>query len=82
MDSREKLMRKMMEYDFVVNELVLFLDTHPDNVKALRRHEEMAKKAAAVRAEYEAAYGPVTPSMPAKGDQWAWIDNPWPWDNQ
>lgn len=80
--SRNKLMRQIMEYDFVVNELVLFLDTHPNDVRALRKHEEMAQKARAARALYEQHYGPISPSFPASGDTWQWIENPWPWDIQ
>lgn len=80
--NKNKLMRQIMELDFAVNELVLFLDTHPDNQNALRRHEELAKRAREAKAKYEDAYGPLTPSAPIAGNYWTWIDNPWPWDNQ
>ena len=79
--SREKLMREIMEYDFVEYELVLYLDTHPRDMKALEMHGAIAKKAMELREEYEKKYGPITTKGVKPGNSWAWIESPWPWEN-
>ena len=79
--SREKLMREIMEYDFVETELVLYLDTHPRDMKALEMHSAIAKKAMELREEYEKKYGPLTTKGVKPTGSWSWIESPWPWEN-
>ena len=81
-NDKNKQMRQIMELDFAVNELTLYLDTHPNDTRALRRHGELAKKSREAKARYEERYGPLTPSAPVSGDTWSWIESPWPWENQ
>lgn len=57
-----------------------FLDTHPDNAQALTYYRECTEKLAALTAEYEDKYGPLT-AAGVKGNFWSWIDGPWPWQN-
>lgn len=78
--NEKKLMRQMMEYDFAQYELMLYLDTHPDDTKAIKLHKKVAQKAKELRDLYEANFGPVTASASVSEDSWNWIDNPWPWD--
>lgn len=46
--------------DFVVVELTLYTDTHPDDLDALEQWREAIKNAAAVRKKYEGQYGPLS----------------------
>ncbi len=59
-DNREKLLRKIMEYKFYVNDLTLYLDTHPNDKKALGLHNDYVKKLEEVTKEFEKMYGPLT----------------------
>ena len=51
--EREKLMREIMNYDFVETELVLYLDTHPHDMKALEMHAAIAQRVLDLYEEYE-----------------------------
>ncbi len=81
MSERERLLKRLSSYDFAVEELHIYLDTHPDDVsasKALRSYEE---KSSELRKEYESKFGPLSATNET-GNRWAWIADPWPWDTQ
>ena len=81
MNERERLLRRLSSYDFAVHELHIYLDTHPADsaaANALAYYEARAEKA---RTEFEEKFGPLS-SMNETGNRWAWIADPWPWDNQ
>lgn len=81
MSERGQLRRRISAVDFALFELVLFLDTHPDDVRAMRMRDQYKKKRDELVAEYESHFGPyVVTADDVTGDQWTWIDNPWPWD--
>ncbi len=80
--SREKLMREIMEYDFVEYELVLYLDTHPHDMKALEMHSAITKKCLELHEEYEKRFGPLTTKSVKPKSGWTWIESPWPWETQ
>ena len=82
LDERETLLKKVMSYGFAEKDLALFLDTHPQDKKALLMHREVAKKFKALQDEYEQKYGPLTAASASRGDTWKWIENPWPWENE
>ena len=42
-ETRAEMMKKIREYNFAVIELGLYLDTHPDDAKALCLYREYAK---------------------------------------
>lgn len=44
METREELLKKIMQYKFCVNDLSLYLDTHPNDRNALRLHNEYVKE--------------------------------------
>lgn len=69
-----------MEYDFAEYELNLYLDTHPEDLKALRFFNKVSNKAKELRKLYEEKFGPITASENNSEDSWRWIENPWPWD--
>ena len=43
--NKAQMKRKIFEYDFAIHELVLFLDSHPTNRKALELIKEYRKTA-------------------------------------
>ena len=80
MISKEELMRKLTDVDFVIHEAVLYLDGHPNNKKAREFYDRATAERAELLAQYSSQYGPVTANC-VKQDQWTWIDGPWPWQN-
>ena len=77
--DRQEAMKKLMEADFTAYELLLYLDTHPDDNAALDKYTEAVKYAAQVREEYEKDFGPITAAAAAGKKPWQWIVSPWTW---
>lgn len=81
--NKAELKCRIYELDFAIHELVLFLDSHPTNKKALellRKYRERRKELIAV---YEEKFGPyivTSKDVPATGC-WKWLQGPWPWEN-
>lgn len=81
MNQKKQLLCRIHSYDFTILELGLYLDTHPDDMRALKARQQAQEKRALLVQEYEAQYGPyVLTNEDVKGNRWSWVDNPWPWD--
>ncbi len=77
------LKRKIFETDFAIHELVLFLDTHPANQKAIKLLAEFRKKRQELIGIYEDKFEPfvITADDAYTGECWQWLKGPWPWEN-
>ena len=64
---------------FAIQELALYLDTHPEDNEALEIYREMQKMYHAASVAYEAKCGPLTHKTPLEGP-YRWLDDPWPWE--
>ena len=78
--EKSALLRRVMMVDFAIHEAALFLDTHPENKKALAYYHKMREMRQVLMAEFNEKHGPLTKGD-VKGDTWSWIDTPWPWQN-
>lgn len=76
--AREEMMMKIRELDFAIIELALYLDTHPDDSKALCLHKEYSKQVKELKDKYQKVYGPLTIYYPC--NKWRWLEEPWPWE--
>lgn len=75
---REEMMMKIKSYSFSIVELGLYLDTHPDDEKALCLHREYTNKLKDLKDKYQKMFGPLTIYYPCK--KWRWLEEPWPWE--
>ncbi len=85
MTEQEHMRRRINAMGFAVYEMELFLDSHPDNQRALAARKEYIMQRDKMIAEYEQKYGPYiinTGDVPLDAKRWIWVDNPWPWDYQ
>lgn len=80
--NRKMLLNKISKAGFVLNELALFLDTHPTDMNALRHYEFYQKKHDELVMEYENRYGPLTRKIVNNSNMWSWVEGPWPWENE
>ena len=78
METREELLKKVMEYKFAVNDLALYLDTHPNDRRALNLHNKYVEELKQVMKEYENRFGPLT--FETQMDRWQWVEDKWPWE--
>lgn len=78
--EQAKLLRKLMDVDFVIHETVLYLDGHPNNQKALDFYKKAITEQKEIYNQYTTQYGPIVAEN-VRQDTWTWIDFPWPWQN-
>lgn len=92
--NRHELLNKINEVSFVVNDLTLFLDTHPTDEQALTLFDTNSKERKRLLEEYESSFEPLTidciksDSMQNDHDfcqysgqkHFTWVDGPTPWE--
>ena len=78
METREELLKKIMECKFAVNDLALYLDTHPNDRRALQMHNMHVEELKEKMKEYENRFGPLT--IEAQMNRWQWVEDKWPWE--
>ena len=80
MRNRDMLLKELMELDFTIVDLSLFLDTHPTCTQAIAEYNlAVAKKVAATK-HFEGLYGPIElEQTPEMKNHWQWVESPWPW---
>ncbi len=76
--SREKMIEEIKQCKFTINELALYLDTHPNDRRALMMHREQCNRYRRLIDQYQKMYGPLTIMYPC--NKWKWIEEPWPWE--
>ena len=75
---KDELMSKIQSYSFAINDLTLYLDTHPSDEKAVTLHNEYTKQYKKYYDDYERKFGPLSIFCPC--NSWRWLGNPWPWE--
>jgi spore coat protein JB len=80
--NKEALMSRIQQIEFMAVELNLYLDTHPNDCRALMEYNFYTQQLNMLKKYYEQMYGPITGfgGSPSYG-RWKWIDSPWPWEN-
>jgi len=73
---------ELQALEFVVLELGLYLDTHPDDTEAVELYKQFSALERTARAEYEARFGPLTKDAAAADGSYRWLQDPWPWNYQ
>lgn len=71
---------QLQAFDFAIQELGLYLDTHKEDREAFKLYEnyqELYKKQAA---EYEKHHGPLNHHFTSNGTSYKWLNGPWPWE--
>lgn len=76
--TRENMMNEIKCCQFAVIELALYLDTHPDDEKALCLHRKYARDLKDLQDKYQKVYGSLTINFPC--NKWRWLEELWPWE--
>lgn len=83
MSDRCKLLQEISEISFTVDDLQLYLDTHPKDTKALDLLCQNMGIRRQLMSRYAGEFGPLTlDSSFSPGGQrpFAWTDGPLPWE--
>ncbi|WP_263560143.1 spore coat protein CotJB [Paenibacillus polymyxa] len=74
------LLEKLQAVDFVLVELNLYLNTHPDDLQAIEQFNKLTQERTAIANEYQLLYGPLQNFGRAYSKYpWEWSQAPWPW---
>ena len=78
--SQNELRLAVQSYTFAAHDMLLYLDTHPNDEKAFSLYKALKKKAIELKDQYQRKYGPLCVKDLAEQDKFNWIDSPWPWE--
>lgn len=94
MPDRHSMLRQISEVSFVINDLTLFLDTHPTDKGALDLFDKYSKERKMLLNDYEQQFEPLTTDFVqtetehtnkdfchyADKRHFTWVDGPTPWE--
>lgn len=80
MSDYRKMLMEVQKLDFSLTETAMFLDSHPDDEKALKFYERNKALAEEARDAFICEYGPLTATDQRNTAQWEWVKSPWPWE--
>ncbi|ANX13284.1 spore coat protein CotJB [Fictibacillus arsenicus] len=73
-------MEELQAVDFVLVELTLYLDTHPQDQNAVHQFNQYAQQRKKIKRAIESKYGPLQQyGNSYSGMPWNWSSGPWPW---
>ena len=65
---------------FAMQELALYLDTHPEDAEALELYRHYQKIYHDGMMRYSEKYGPLSHGTPVDDKTYTWLNEPWPWE--
>lgn len=80
--GRNELLKKIQCNHFAAYDMLLYLDTHPDDKKAFKIFQTLVKKTQELKCEFEKEYGPLSQFTTAYQNCFNWLDSPWPWEKE
>lgn len=80
MPMENTALAELMALDFAVDELGLYLTTHPNDQEVLDLYWSYIKLANEGRQKYQKLYGPLFQTDMPEDGSFAWLKDPWPWD--
>ena len=78
--EQENLLNSIMEKEFAVNDLNLYLDLHPEDMDMYEEFKKYVSECIELKDMYAKKYGPLTLDQ-VQSQKYKWQENPWPWDN-
>lgn len=79
-DDYERLLYELQTIDFVLVELTLYLDTHPDDNEAIAQFQQFHQRKRTLMRSVESRFGPLQQyGNSPTGSTWQWSEAPWPW---
>lgn len=79
-NNRFELLEQITALDFMVEDLQLYLDTHPTDRNALAKYNSVIPQLKMLEQKYSRMFGPLTEHDSQSAYPWQWICEPWPWE--
>lgn len=71
---------ELMALWFMIKELQLYLDTHPDDKEAFKALKDAIALEREGHKRYVKLYGPINFTDVEMSDRYNWLQGPWPWE--
>lgn len=71
---------ELMALDFAIDELGLYLTTHPKDQEVLNLYWSYIRLSKEGRERYQKMYGPLFQTDITEDEGYVWLNDPWPWD--
>ena len=79
--EREKMLLKIYELDFIINDLNLYLDINPKDLKTYEIFKKTVLQLNTLKDEYNKRYQ-VLELCKDTNNKYTWINNPWTWEGE
>lgn len=80
--DKKSLMKKIQMYEFIITEMILYLDTHPHCKEGLKYFNKYKVLLSDAIKEFTEKYGPVSPMGTKAETHWDWVKGHWPWEKE
>lgn len=80
--NKAQLLDYLDQVSFAVDDILLYLDTHPCDREAMKYFREQSENRNLALKEYAKRFGPLTidTAVLCEEENWEWISQPWPWE--
>ena len=82
MSEKEQLLKDIGMADFVLIELTLYLDTHPDDRRAMEYFNHYNRIKIQMEREFSQKYFPLNTRLTDCSKTWRWGEAPLPWEGE
>ena len=74
------LLHQLQAIDFVLVDLALYLNTHPNDYEAIRQFNERSLERRKLKKQFETQFGILRQYGNSESQYpWNWSKTPWPW---
>lgn len=80
--TKQEALYEVQKCNFAAYDLLLYLDTHPDDKRAFRMFKDMVEKFKKAKREYEKEFGSLEAYNSASKGAFDWTESPWPWEKE
>lgn len=80
--NQKQLLMFITEVSFALDDIALYLDTHPDCSKALAAYANYKKMRTQAIKDYNMLYGPLNKYQVSNENYFDWVNDPWPWERE
>ena len=82
-EDRKHLLMEIMKTDFILVDLQLYLDNHPNCSVALEDFNQFSQMSKELKMQYHHMYGPLLNFGYMDSEiPWQWVEDPWPWEKK
>lgn len=80
MNNKEQMLKDIGILDFIVVELTLYLDTHPQDRDAMEYFNYYNRIRMQMKRDFSKTYYPLTTDFAESKEEWRWGAAPLPWE--